>query len=99
MSVREAVERDLAQIRTRSRELAESALAASALVLAGELDSAGNSATSKSMCAKALTETMDRLRELSPPRRELDDLDDLAARRERRRISGGDPDTAAVSRP
>lgn len=80
MSVYEAVERDLAKIRRRSEELADSALAATALAMAAEID-ADNSATSKSMCAARLTETMDRLRELAPAEQEGDYLDDLAARR------------------
>lgn len=81
MSVVEAVERDLALIAERDKGLAESALAASALVLAAELDSAGNSATSKSMCARALREALDRLRELAPAEAEEDKLDELGSRR------------------
>lgn len=56
----------------------------SALVLADQLDDPLNSATSKSMCTKALLDVMDRLRELAPPKQEADALDDLAKRRERR---------------
>ncbi|MDQ3730302.1 MAG: hypothetical protein M3355_12025 [Actinomycetota bacterium] len=76
-----AVKRDLKVIGKRDSALAESALAASALMLADTLDNPRNSATSKSMCAKALLETMDRLRELAPDQQEADELDDLAARR------------------
>jgi hypothetical protein len=61
--------------------VAGSALAASALVLAAELDSPGNSATAKSMCARALREALDRLRELVPVEGEEDELDGLRARR------------------
>ncbi len=60
------------------------AYVASALALARELD-VKNSATSKSMCARALREAMDRLRELAPPAERADRLDELAGRRKRRR--------------
>ncbi len=75
------MERDIAKIRTLDPALADSTLAASSLALAREIDSEFNSATSKSMCAKALLDTMDRLRELTPVEQEGDALDDLAARR------------------
>lgn len=80
VSVAEAVRRDLQALSRRDELLASSALAASALALAGEMD-ADNSATSKSMCARALQDVLDRLRELAPPVEEGDDLDDLSARR------------------
>lgn len=83
-SVHAAVERDLMAL---PDDLANSALGASALALAREMDSQ-NSATSKSMCAKALLETMDRLRSLAPEREEKDQVDDLSARRAAR-IAGG----------
>lgn len=83
-SVVEATKRDLAEL----GDLADSALAASALALARELDDDSNSATSKSMCARALKETLDRLRELAPPKREADGVDELKAERERRRAAG-----------
>lgn len=88
-----AVERDIAEIAKRDKRLAESGLAAAALALARELDKPKNSATSKSMCAKALRETLDRLRELTPPERTMDGIDDLAAKRATRR------DTAGISAP
>lgn len=81
-SVVAAVERDLIAL---GPELADSSLAAAALALAKEIDSSGNSATSKSMCARALLETMDRLRALAPPQEAADKLDDLKQRRETRR--------------
>lgn len=92
MSVFEAVEAELDRL---GAGLAGSVLAATALVLAAELDDEGNSATSKSLCARALSETMDRLRELAP-REERDSLDDLTARRESRR---GGADSTVVQRP
>lgn len=78
--VEAAVLRDLAAIRAVAPELASSTLAASALALAREIDAVGNSATSKSMCAKALLDTLDRLRELMPADEEPDALDAIAAR-------------------
>lgn len=83
-SVVAAVESELAQLGKRDPDLAGSALAATALALARELDGK-NSATSKSMCAKALNETMGQLRELAPESEEADKVDDLAARRKKRR--------------
>jgi hypothetical protein len=84
LSVVAAVQRDIKLIGRRDKVLAESSLAASALALAREIDSPKNSATSKSMCARALRETMDRLRELAPAEEADDRLDDLSARRSAR---------------
>ncbi len=84
LSVVEAVQRDLKGIARRDKGLAESSLAASALALAAELDNAGNSATSKSMCAKSLLDVMNRLRELTPEEAGVDAVDDLAAKRAKR---------------
>lgn len=64
-----------------------SALGASALMLAESLDDSGNSLTSRSMAARELRETMDRVRLLASARREPDKLDDLAERRRRRLAS------------
>lgn len=86
LSVVSAVERDLKAL---GGGLAESSLAAAAFALARELDCAENSATSKSMCARALRETMDRLQELAPPKAERDRIDEVSDRRERRRRSAG----------
>jgi hypothetical protein len=83
-----AVRGDLAEIKKRDPRLAKSALAASALALARELDS-DTSATSKSMCARALLETMDRLRVLAPAKEERDKVDELSARRDARRKPAG----------
>jgi hypothetical protein len=80
--VEEAVKRDL---KAFPADLARSTLAESALALARELDSPENSATSKSMCARALLDTMNRLRELAPPPEQKDRLDDLSARRQQRK--------------
>lgn len=77
----DAVQRDLARL---PRDLAESALAASALALADEIDGA-NSATSKSMCARALHDALRELRELAPAEEVADEVDELAKRRSDRR--------------
>jgi DNA-binding IclR family transcriptional regulator len=89
MSVIEAAEREVEAIRKRDAALADSALAASAIALAYEIANPYNSATSKSMCAREMRDTLDRLRELAPEERKADDLDDLAARRAKRLADTG----------
>ena len=70
-------------------DLMIAALAANALTMAHELDS-DNSATSKSMCSKAHSEIVDRLRELVPPEEKKGLVHDIrSARRGRLRIAGG----------
>ena len=90
-NVIEAAERDVALIRKRDAKLGKSALAATAIALAYEIEHAPeghvplehpyNSATSKSMCSREIRETIDRLRELAPEDEEADQLDSLAAQR------------------
>lgn len=77
-SVTEAVGRDLA---TLPADLASSGLGMLALALARMVYWPGNSATSRSMCAGQLRDTLSQLRELVPPEVEEDALDDLTARR------------------
>lgn len=79
-----AVRRDLAMFAKADNALASSGLAALALALASMIDDLGNSATSRSMCAGQLRDTLDRLRELMPAESETSELDELRARRERR---------------
>jgi hypothetical protein len=62
----------------------QAVLEATAQALAVELDDAGNSATSKSMCAKSMIDVVRELRAVAPSQEAKDDLDDLAARREKR---------------
>ncbi len=88
LTVVASVKRDLAVIACLDAGLARSGLAASALMLAGELDNRKNSATSKSMCARALAETLERLRALAPDEQKGDHLDDLSSRRDARRAGG-----------
>lgn len=80
VSVVEAVQRDLATIAAVAPELAICTLAATALSLAEEMDG-HNSATSKSMCAKALVDIMQELRALTPEQAKGDGVDELIARR------------------
>ena len=86
--VEKALKTDLARIRKLDPLLAKSALAASCRTLAKSLDSSETSATAKSMCARALLDTLDRLRELTPDDQGADDLDDLATRRKARLARG-----------
>jgi hypothetical protein len=86
-AVEDATERDLARL---PAELAESSLGASALALARELDS-GSSATSKSMCAKAHMDIMERLRELAPAEETSDAVDEIRAQRAKREARISEP--------
>ena len=61
------------------------ALKAMALSLADAMDGP-SSATSKSMCARALMDALSQLRELAPPEKREDRVDEVAKRR-RDRIS------------
>jgi hypothetical protein len=79
LTVVEAVEAELAK-----SPAANSAMAATALALARELDAPGNSATSKSMCAKALVDVLRELRALAPPAEEETELDRRRREREQR---------------
>ena len=81
--VARGVERDLEELAARDKQLS-AGLAATARALAAKLDDPGNSATSASMCARALLEVMSRLWEHAPAQEEADRLDDLAAQRKRR---------------
>jgi hypothetical protein len=83
MTVFAATERDLDEIRKSSPEVANSALAAAALALAGEIDG-DNSATSKSMCAGVLAKLMEGLREQAPKEVTASGLDELTKRRDER---------------
>lgn len=81
----DAVAADLAELRKRDPGVADSALGASAMALALEMSNPHNSATSKSMCAKVLIDTMERLRELAPPAAADDRIDEVNKKREQRR--------------
>lgn len=80
-----SVERDLARIAKRDPDLAESSLAAAALVLAERMDDQISSPTAVSNCARALTEILDRIRALVPPQAERDGVDEIADARAKRR--------------
>jgi hypothetical protein len=81
----DAVDGELDELRARSPELAASATAASARALAYELENPGNSATSKSMCARVIGDHMQTLRELAPPAQKKDGIDELKERLHGRR--------------
>lgn len=85
----DAIDAELAELRERAPALAGSVLAAAARALAFELESPYNSLTSKAQATKELREDMDRLRELAPPERKRDKLDEVNEARERRRAAGG----------
>lgn len=72
--------------------VAGTALAASALALARQLDKPRVSATATASCSRALLDTLDRLRSLVPAEEEKDAVDDLRARHAARRGDRG-PDT------
>lgn len=76
--VEEAIQRDLDGL---PKDLQVSGQAALALALAREMDS-DTSATSKSMCARALNETLEKLRARAPVVEEADQVDELRARRD-----------------
>lgn len=86
-TVVEAAEHDVASVRERDRELGDSALAAATIALAYEIEHPYNSATSKSMCAREMRDTLDRLRELVPPAAREDGIDELKKHRENRRTA------------
>ncbi len=71
MSVLEAVEVELAQLRVHG------ALAAVARAMAEQLDGSAG-ATAKSMCARVLLDTMDRLRAVAPAEDQGDRVDEIA---------------------
>lgn len=73
-----------AELRVLGVEPATSAIAASAIELARQLDNPRNSATAKSMCAGRLQEALDRLLELNPPQQEATPLDEITQRRAER---------------
>jgi hypothetical protein len=79
-SVYDSVRADLDKLRESDPALATSALASTMLALAREMDD-DNSATSKSMCAKALLDIDTRLRMLRPSTAQEDEVDELTARR------------------
>ena len=88
LKVETAVKRDLAELAKRDPRLATSGMAASLLALAREIDKPGNSATSKSMCAKALNETWADLLARAPAEEVEDRIDDLSKRRAARIARG-----------
>lgn len=81
----DAVQRDIDDLAKRDEGLAQSALAATAMQMAYELQNPYNSATSKAQCAKSLREALADLREMAPPAVLKDGVDDLSTHRAKRR--------------
>lgn len=84
----DAIDGELAELRTRAPDAADSATAAAARSLAFELENPYNSLTSKAMATRELRESMSQLHALAPPKHERDGLDDIAAQRAKRRAGG-----------
>jgi hypothetical protein len=82
VSVRERVERDLAEM---PEVLRESGIAGVALAMADRIDDGRGS---PSECGKVVLDALTRLQALAPPKREADRLDEVTERRERRRGAG-----------
>jgi hypothetical protein len=78
--VREAAEREL-----DSLDAGGSSLGQAVLVLADQLDDPHTSATAKSMCAKALADLLEKVREVARQSPVEDGVDQLAGRRAKRR--------------
>ena len=76
------VENDLARL---PEELAESGLAEMARAMARKIDDGKGS---PSECAKALMQALGELRQMSPPERKRDTLDEINEQRQRRRAAG-----------
>jgi hypothetical protein len=96
VSVASSVRADLKEAEKNHKGISKSGLAATLLELARQMDD-DNSATSKSMCAKALFEGLDRLREAAPPLPDANPLadirsdleDELRARRDTKQRASG----------
>lgn len=80
-----AVERELAALEQRQSGAASSVLASVARALAADVDSPGTSATARAAAARQLRETWMVLAGLVPEERAGDLVDDLAAKRARRK--------------
>jgi hypothetical protein len=83
----DATEVDLALIREVDPTLADSAIAATAVRMAYELEDPYNSATSKAQCAKALAECMGRLWDQVPEKPKEDVVARIQAERASRRAA------------
>lgn len=82
-----ALEGELAEMRKRAPDIADSTQAAAALQLAYELQDPFNSATSKSMCARALNDTLEDLRDLAPKPKPKDAINELEEKRRERQAA------------
>lgn len=82
MSVVAGLERDLKALPS---ELRESALAQGALAVARVMDDFETEPAEMASCFRALQAALRELRELAPPEEAKDGIDQLAAKRQRRR--------------
>lgn len=88
MGVVDSVRADIERLAKREPLIATYTEAATALALAAEMDKPKNSATSKSMCARALAETMKELRALVPPEEKKGALHGIKSGRSLRLVEG-----------
>lgn len=95
--VKTAVQAQLEAFEERLPGISESPEAALALSLAGRVDDAHNSATSVSLCAGRLLETLAALRVLVPEVKKESPLDEIKARRDAK-LAVGKPDAADRAR-
>lgn len=91
-TVAAALQRDLDEIAKSDPALATGTMAASAMSLARTMDEPATSAAGRSQCARALSEITRALAALAKPSDDGsvsagDPIDDLAARRDRRRAA------------
>lgn len=82
MSVKDAFDREFKKL---PADLQDSGEAAIALAMASRIDEGKGSA---SECGKVAIDALTRLRDLAPPPLEKDEIDELEARRARRRAGG-----------
>jgi hypothetical protein len=98
MSVGDSLRAELEAMRPTHPEVADSALASAAMVLATLMDDPKNSATSRSMCAAQFMSAHQRLRELAPTAPKVDAIDEINAKREQRRAAARGADAPNQSR-
>lgn len=80
-----AVRAELADLETRVAGIKDSASAALAIAMAKRIDHPDTSASSAASCGRVLADALERLRALAPPAAETKPIDELRARRAKRR--------------
>jgi hypothetical protein len=87
-TVAKAVQRDLDTIAETAPQIANGALAMTALSLAASIDDPDTSPTARSMCARALVDVISKLNDQVPEVAAADDpIDALASRRAKRKAA------------